>query len=272
MHNSQDSSNIYPMAYELDYSILDDPQLLQIIFHPTHESSLPPVGATDHSILVEDDIFVSGRFYPINQTAPSILYFHGNGEVVSDYDSISRFYNEINANLFVAEYRGYGNSNGLPTSSNTVADAHTIFKYFLDMLNSNRYTGAMFIMGRSLGSQSALELATNYPDEISGLILESGFIQNVRLLKYVGIPLSIPNLESFEKTAIARIRGITMPVLIIHGDLDTTIPHIEAEKIYSNIGSLEKKLLTIRGSDHNSLMLVGMQEYFMAIKEFCNRR
>lgn len=256
------------MADQLDYSVLDDPQLLQIIFHPTPDWSPLPVGATDHSVHVEDNVFISARFYPINQTAPSILYFHGNGEVVSDYDMISRFYNEIDANLFVAEYRGYGSSNGIPTSSNTVADAHAVFKYFQNMLNSNGYTGAIFIMGRSLGSQSALELATSYPSEIKGLILESGFIQNVRLLKYVGIPLSIPNLESFEKAAIKRISEITMPVLIIHGELDTTIPHTEAENIYSNIGSSEKKLLTIRGSDHNSLMLVGLQEYFDAIKKF----
>ncbi|NQT72229.1 MAG: alpha/beta hydrolase [Chloroflexi bacterium] len=256
------------MADQLDYSVLDDPQLLQIIFHPDSDWSPPPEGATDHSIPVESDVFIAGRFHPINQTTPSILYFHGNGEVVSDYDWVSRFYNEIGANLFVAEYRGYGKSNGIPTSSNTVADAHIIFKYFQDMLNSNGYTGAIFIMGRSLGSQSALELATSYPSEIKGLILESGFIQNVRLLKYVGIPLPIPNLESFEKAAIKRISEITMPVLIIHGDLDTTIPHTEAENIYSNIGSSEKKLLTIRGSDHNSLMLVGLQEYFDAIKKF----
>lgn len=256
------------MADQLDYSILDDPLLLQIIFHPNLEWSPRPEGATDHSIPVESDVFVSGRFYPADQSSPSILYFHGNGEVVSDYDWISRFYNELGANLFVAEYRGYGKSNGIPTSSNTVADAHTIFTYFLDMLKSNGYTGSIFIMGRSLGSQSAFELAANYPADIEGLILESGFIQNVRLLKYVGIPLSIPNIESFEKAAIKRISEITMPVLIIHGDLDTTIPHTEAENIYSNIGSSEKKLLTIWGSDHNSLMLVGLQEYFDAIKKF----
>ncbi len=256
------------MADQLDYSVLDDPQLLQIIFHPDSDWSPPPEGATDHSIPVESDVFIAGRFYPVDQSSPSILYFHGNGEVVSDYDLISRFYNEIGANLFVAEYRGYGKSNGIPTSSNTVADAHVIFNYFLDMLNSNGYTGAIFVMGRSLGSQSALELAVNYPAKMKGVILESGFIQNVRLLKYVGIPLSIPNLDSFEKAALKRISGITMPVLIIHGDLDATIPHIEAENIYGNIGSSEKKLLTIRGSDHNSLMMVGLQDYFKAIKEF----
>lgn len=259
---------IDPMADQLDYSILDDPLLLQIIFHPNSDWNPPPEGAIEHSIQVVEDVFVSARFYPINQSSPSILYFHGNGEVVSDYDWISRFYNEIGANLFVAEYRGYGKSNGIPTSSNTVADAHTIFNYFRNMLKSTGYTGSVFVMGRSLGSQSALELAVNYPAGIKGLILESGFIQNVRLLKYVGIPLSMANLDDFEKASLKQISEINLPVLIIHGDLDTTIPHVEAESIYHNIGSSQKKLLTIEGGDHNSLILVGLQKYFDAIKEF----
>jgi uncharacterized protein len=268
LRNSYKSPKIYPMADQLDYSQLDDPLLLQFVFFPRSDWTPAPEDATDHQVIVENGISIFCRFYPVDTSGPSILYFHGNGEVACEYDWIARFFNEIGVNLFVADYRGYGKSDGQPTFTNTAADCHQIFNYFRDMLDSSGYTEKIFVMGRSLGSQPALDLAANHPEEMNGLIIESGFAQNGRLMRYLGLPVSIPNLDDFEKTALERIRQITMPALFIHGEQDVLIPPTEAETIYENIGSEDKKLLIIRGGDHNTLMLVGLQQYFDAIKEF----
>jgi len=256
------------MNNQLDYSVLDDPRLLQFVFYPRADWTPLPAGASDHYIPVEEGISVFGRFYPVGRSNPSILYFHGNGEVACDHDWIAPLYNEIGANLFVVDYRGYGPSNGSPTFSNTSADAHPILEYFMDMLKSRDCIGSLFVMGRSLGSQPAIELAANHPEKINGLILESGFVQNGRLLEHLGLPVSIPNLNLFEKASLEHIGRITIPMLIIHGERDILIPPIEALTIYENTGSKQKKLLTIPGGDHNNLMLIDIDKYFGAIKEF----
>ena len=67
---------------------------------------------------------VSCRFYKGNAEWPWILFFHGNGEVVSDYDEISPFYFKRKINLVVADYRGYGKSGGTPTITDMLSDAH----------------------------------------------------------------------------------------------------------------------------------------------------
>ncbi len=252
----------------LDYSLLDDPQLLQYVFYPRADWTAPPDGSSDHAVPVEEGIDVFCRFYSVSQRGPSILYFHGNGEVACDYDWFASLYHEIGANLFVADYRGYGRSGGQPTFANTAADAHLVFEYLGKMLRSGGYNGSVFIMGRSLGSQSAIELTVTYPDRINGLILESAFVQNARLLKYLGLPVLTPNIEEFERASLERIKSITIPVLLIHGELDVLIPHIEAETIYNNIASKKKQLLTICGGDHNNLMLVGLDQYFQTLQEF----
>ena len=260
------------MSQQIDYSSLDQPHILMFVFHPREERTSPPANATDHFVTVDKGISISCRFYISSQSAPSILYFHGNGEVVYDHDEIAPLYNRMNINLFVADYRGYGQSGGSPSFANTVSDAHVIFNYFHDMLHTNGYSGPLFVMGRSLGSLPAVELASSYPRLINGLIIESGFASTSRLLTLL-IPISLSSgLADMEKASLDRIRSIMIPILLLHGEHDEIIPHEQAEAFYANVGSPDKKLLTITGAGHNDIMITGMAEYFSAIREFVFRQ
>ncbi len=256
------------MADQLDYSILDDPSLIQFVFFPRKDWTPSPAGAVDHFVPVGKDISISCRFYSIGQYSPSILYFHGNGEVASDYDWIAPLYNQIGINLFLADFRGYGRSGGTPSFSSVASDAHSILDYFEETLISGGYTSNKYVMGRSLGSQSAIELAANYPERINGLILESGFTQNRRLLGQIGLPLVIPGMEDFEKRSLELLSTITMPALLIHGEIDTLISPAESEVIYNHIGADRKRLVIIPDAGHNDIMPVGMDVYFDSIKRF----
>jgi uncharacterized protein len=256
-----------PMSKKIDYSLLDQPHILRFVFYPREEYSPPPRNAVDHSVTVEKDISIGCRFYPSGKEAPSILYFHGNGEVVYDYDDIATLYNRLGINLFVADYRGYGQSGGMPSFSSTVADAHIIFKYFRDTLKASGYTGPLFVMGRSLGYLPATELAINYPDELRGLIIESGSASAARLMMTFGF-FSSPKLEELDRASVEHIRSLTMPILIIHGEWDEIIPFEQAEFLYQNVGSKDKRFLPIPKAGHNDIMLVGMEQYFQAVKEF----
>jgi len=188
--------------------------------------------------------------------------------VVCDYDGIASLYNREGINLFVADYRGYGQSGGAPSFSNTVADAPIILDYFHDSLRAGGYTGPLFVMGRSLGSLSAVELAANSPQNLKGLIIESGFASAGRLIGYLMPVFGSVQMEEFEKANLEKIHSVTMPVLIIHGQYDEIIPHEQAEVFHENVGSKDRKLLTIPGAGHNDIMLIGMQQYFSAVKEF----
>ena len=84
-----------------DYSALDTPEILSFIFYPRGDYTRTPTNASDHSIPVDNDASISCRFYTHSQGSPSIIYFHGNGEVVSDYDYIAPMYSELGINLFV---------------------------------------------------------------------------------------------------------------------------------------------------------------------------
>lgn len=256
------------MSHQADYAALDRPEILQFVFYPRKDFTTPPPNATDHLIPVEKDVSISCRFYVHHRGSPSILYFHGNGEVVSDHDYIAPLYNRLGINLFVADYRGYGSSGGVPTFTNMVADAHPIFEGFWDVLRGGDYSDKVFLMGRSLGSISAIDLASHCGEEIKGLIIESGFASMVRLVTRLGIPRESLGIKDFEFPNLAKIRTITLPTLIIHAEFDSLIPLTEARDLFENVATKEKRLVIIPGADHNTIMMVGIEPYFEAIEEF----
>ena len=251
-----------------DYSALDTPEILSFIFYPRGDYTRTPTNASDHSIPVDNDASISCRFYTHSQGSPSIIYFHGNGEVVSDYDYIAPMYGELGINLFVADYRGYGASGGRPTFSNMAADAHVIFKAFVDILRQGKYSNSIFVMGRSLGSISAIEIAYYHQEQMKGLIIESGFATIAKLLSLLGFPAKSLGVEDVEFPNLAKIRKVTVPTLIIHGEYDNIIPFTEGEALFNNVATKDKRLLIIPGATHNDIMWVGMEHYLGAIKEF----
>lgn len=264
------------MLGKLDYSILDRPEIQQFVFYPRQEWTSPPPGARDYMVPVADGVSISCRFYPAPPGSPCILFFHGNGEVACDYDGIAPAYNQEGIGLFVADYRGYGRSGDTPSFSALVADAHPLFHFFVTTVHSTSpdsalrqaQDSALFVMGRSLGSHCAVELAGHYPQQLRGLILESGSANMARLLRRFGFWSDPAQAVNLEGATAARIAAITLPVLIIHGQGDELIPVSEAQRFYETVGSRDKRLVIIPGAGHNDLMLVGMEPYFTAIRQF----
>ncbi len=289
------------MCHNADYSAFDRPEVLGITFHPRNDWSPPPATARDYMIPVSREVSVSARFYPTGpgttpgtpacgmtprtpghetappgdrtaaatrNGAPCILFFHGNGEVACDYDPVAPVYNRLGINLFVADYRGYGRSGGTPAFSSMVRDAHAVAGFFLETMQLQEQSGPLFIMGRSLGAVSALEIAFHYAVNFSGIIVESGSANFLRVLSHHGLALD-PGRTAQVTTALpGELALISMPALIIHGDQDTLVPPEEACRLYSGIGSMTKRLVIIAGAGHNDIMVSGAREYFTAVREF----
>ena len=151
-------------------------------------------------------------------------------------------------------------------------DAHVIFDYVQAWLRENGYEGSLIVMGRSLGSASALELSAHYGDRIDGLIIESGFAEVAPLFQILGISmeaLGITEDEGFRN--IEKIRRFEKPTLIIHAENDHIIPFHNGQMLYDACEAGDKSLLKIPGANHNDIFLVGISEYMKAVKELVDR-
>jgi alpha-beta hydrolase superfamily lysophospholipase len=258
----------------INYSEFDRREILMFLFYPRSEGLLSSQtdNVTEMLIPVEKDVSIGARFYHKDRKSPTILFFHGNGEIVADYSDIASLYSRMGINFLPVDYRGYGRSTGKPTVTGMMRDCHVIFQYVKDWLRENNHTGPFIAMGRSLGSASALELASHYKDQIDGLIIESGFALAVPLLRLLGIDTDAFGIrEEAGFRNIDKIAKFDKPVLIIHAEYDHIIPYSDGTALYDHCPSQDKSFLKIPDADHNTIFLHGIKQYMQAVKELVEK-
>ncbi|MGD8991191.1 MAG: alpha/beta fold hydrolase [Desulfobacterales bacterium] len=259
---------------KIDYSLLDQPSILNVLFHPRPEfgQSEPATDESRIMIPVDDDTRIGARFHLVERSGVNILFFHGNGEIVADYDEFGPIVNQLGINFLVVDYRGYGRSNGRPTVTAMMRDCHIIFDFVRRWLAEKAYIGPLVLMGRSLGSASVLELASHYAAQIDGLVVESGFARSAPLLQILGIKAAeIGFEEALGFQNLDKIRRFRKPTLIIHAEHDHIIPHSEGALLFETCPAADKTILTIPDANHNDLFMRGLQDYLTALSKFARQ-
>lgn len=257
-----------------DVSVLDRPEILRVLFHPRRQSPLAGCAPNCRQVRipVEKGISIGGRFHMALNGVATILFFHGNGEIASDYDELGPVYTELGINFFVVDYRGYGISDGHPTVAAMLGDCRHIFEYVTQWLSQNSIKTPLVVMGRSLGSASALELAHNHADAMDGLIIESGFAYAGPLLELLGVlPESINFDEGKVIGNLTKIETFTKPTLIIHAEFDHIIPFSDGRKLFETCPAETKNFLKIPQANHNDIFARGFNEYMRAVKTLVDK-
>lgn len=249
---------------------LDYPAVNSRLFYPRHDPGLPgPADSVDMQIDVGGGVSVAARFHPSEAVLPTILHFHGNGEIVADYDDLAAVFHGSGASLICADFRGYGRSTGQPSIRGLVRDAQPVLDSVLELLEGRGHTGPLVIMGRSLGSAPAIELASSRGESVAGLIIESGFAQILPLLEFLGVDTSIlavdPSAGDDNEDKMARVDA---PTLVLHAAHDDILPPWNAQHNYDRAASTRKRLVMIPGADHNTIIAVGGTLYWGAIADF----
>lgn len=254
------------------FVLLEQPEVEAVLFHPRVDDSYHGPDTRLVSVEVEPGIAVGGRLYPAAPDAPLILFYHGNAGLAADYDAIAGSYTDIGITLLVMDYRGYGTSDGHITASNLVSDAMVVFNGLETVFAQYDLNPShIYVMGRSLGSVPAIETALHAGERLSGLIIESGFYDTGGLLSRVGAPARVVRDFDEQQDGFGngeKIRKITTRTLIIHGMNDVLIPPFDGQELFERCAASEKRLILIPNAGHNDILMVGMTQYFKAIREF----
>jgi len=197
--------------------------------------------------------------------APVLLFFHGNAGTIADRLDNAVQLRRLGVTLLMAEYRGYGDSQGEPTEVGLYADADAALAEA-----RRRAAGApVIVFGRSLGGAVAMDLASRQP--VDGLITESTFTSLAEMAGKTGIPFA-ESIAAYRFASIEKIGKVAAPVLIFHGDRDEMIPFEMGTRLRDAATSSRRvDFHLVMGGTHNDTWLRGGEPYWAAWRGFVQR-
>jgi hypothetical protein len=215
-------------------------------------------------LVAEDGVTLHGWFLPVEGSRLTVLVCHGNaGNISHRLDRAMLMHAKLKTDVFLFDYRGYGLSQGAPDEEGTYRDARAAHRY----LSTARGVapGNLIIFGESLGAAVALQLALEVPAR--ALVLEAPFTSISDMAGSVLPFLPVGRLLRTRYDNLAKIGGLRMPLLILHGDRDTTVPFAQGRRLFEAAPE-PKQFFPIPGAGHNDTYFIGGDSYWRAWGEF----
>jgi pimeloyl-ACP methyl ester carboxylesterase len=173
----------------------------------------------------------------------ALIYFGGNAEDVSA--SLPQLEAAFPGRaLYLLHYRGYAGSSGSPTEAHLIADALVLFDRVA------REHPDVAVMGRSLGSGVAVQLAGRRP--VSGLVLVTPYDSIAETAsRFRWFPVRWLLSDTFESSRHAP--RIKTPTLILAAGRDEVIPAWSTRRLLSCFAPGVASMIVIEEAGHNTI-------------------
>jgi hypothetical protein len=197
--------------------------------------------------LQHEDVFITavdgsrlhGWWLPAKGTSlGSVLHLHGNAANVSNHLPLVAWLPAAGFDVLMLDYRGFGRSQGRPTLDGVVDDAAAALAYLRTRpgVDGRR----LVVLGQSLGGATALRLLARDSDGVRLAVIEAAFAsyrgiardaarQSVVLAPLA--PIATPMLPGAQADPVAALKGLRVPLLIVHGTADEVIPFRHGEQL-----------------------------------------
>lgn len=172
----------------------------------------------------------------------ALVYFGGNSEdVSSSLPGLSRLFPDHA--LYLLHYPGYGGAPGRPSEKTLMADAFALFDRV-----ATRHP-RVTVIGRSLGSGVAVQVASARPVERLVLVAPYDSLEGVAAARFPVIPVSWILQDKFDSGS--HVSRIQAPTLVIAVQNDKVIPRSSTEKLLARFPPGQATLGLVVGAEHN---------------------
>ena len=175
-----------------------------------------------------------------------LIYFGGNAEEVSGHIHDAEAFAPWSVAAF--NYRGYGLSEGRPSETALVADALVIHDRLAQREDID--PRRIVVLGRSLGSGVAVQLAAVRPVRAVVLVSPYDSLRSLARKQYPFIPVSLLLKHPFD--SLARAPGIETPLLVVAGERDRLVPPALSRRLHDAWAG-PKRWALIADADHNDI-------------------
>jgi pimeloyl-ACP methyl ester carboxylesterase len=174
-----------------------------------------------------------------------VFYLHGNADNLQGWFVDVDFYRRANFDLFMIDYRGYGKSSGrIESPAQLQADVRAAWDRVAPAYSGLRRV----ILGRSLGTGPAAELAAAVQPELTVLVSPYSSMADVARENYPWVPTALLRYPLRTDLALPLVHG---PVLLVHGARDTLIAPAHSQRLKRLMPSAE--LLIAPQAGHNDI-------------------
>lgn len=212
-----------------------------------------------------DGTKLHGWFFPNEDDKRAILYFHGNGEcVANNVDLMDHLRRELNAAVFIFDYRGYGHSAGRPNEAGLIADGLAAQKWLANRIGIRPDEVVLF--GRSIGGAVAIGVAAEAGAK--ALILENTFsrLTDVAAGHFRWLPVRLLMKNRFD--SLERMGRYQGPVFQSHAITDEVVPFRLGQLLYEAVGCDQKRFIEFADCYHDD---PPPPEYYHQLAEFLDQ-
>lgn len=214
-------------------------------------------------LTADDGVVTAAWAIPSGEARPWLLYFHGNGANVAHYLPFAAALHRLGLNLLLPEYRGYGESSGVPSEAGLYKDAQAAYRHL-----SARGVAPdhLAVYGFSLGSGVAVELASR--ENVGALLLEAPFtsLPDVARATYRIVPSGL--MRNLYQSA-QKIRKVRSPLLVLHSPADIVVPYRLGRRLFE-LGRGPKAFVELTGG-HSELVNRPNPEVLLELARFLRR-
>lgn len=192
---------------------------------------------------------IRGLYAPARGNMPTIVYFQGNAGNLADRLYKTKSFLARGYGFALVGYRGYSGNPGQATEANFYEDARSAIRtLYMRGVSYNK----MILYGESIGTGVATQMAAELP-QAKALILEAPFTSTVDVAKriYWMFPVNKMLKDRFENDR--KIAQIRMPILILHGTADRTVPYELGQRLFTFVQSPKKQFQTYEDAGHGNL-------------------
>ena len=229
----------------------------------TIEATPAQLGLTfeEITLVAEDGVQLNGWWLPQPHARGAIIHCHGNAGNLGHRVELAAELHRLGLNVFLFDYRGYGQSRGWPTERGLYRDARAAYE-FVRAQYGHVERPPILLHGQSLGGAVATQLARDKP--VVGIIIESAFtsVPNMVRQLYPGLPLY--RLISARYNTLASLEQLVIPKLIAHSTEDAIIPFAMGCQLFA-AAAPPKRFIVLTGGHNDSAWT---DNYRQAVREF----
>ena len=210
------------------------------------------------NVKTKDNIILNGLLFKADNSKGLIFYLHGNAGSVRTWGEVAKTYTDLNYDVYMLDFRGYGKSEGKITSEELLfQDLQTVY----DELKSKYDESKIVVLGYSIGTGLAAKIASVNNPKL--LILQAPYYSLTDLMKHT-LPIIPTFILKYKFETNKFITDCKMPVIIFHGNQDEVIYYNSSVKL-KGLMKKSDSLITLNGQRHNGM--TENIEYRTAVQE-----